>query len=148
MHKEKTIDQILRETWMAVAKYYNTVASTYGGSMTTGFTLLNIDPVHGTPATKLPLKMGMEMTSLTRTLNKMEEQGLIKRVRNPLDARSVLIKLTGKGLEMRDKAKETVLGLNKRIEEKIGPDKLNCFKEVMFEILELVQRKSVTNQTK
>ncbi len=142
MHREKTIDQLLRETWMATAKYYNNVASEYGGSMTIGFTLLNIDPKEGTPSTQLPLKMGLEMTSLSRTLNKMEEKGLIRRERHPSDARSVLIKLTAKGVEMRNKARETVLELNRKIKERVGEDKLQCFEEVMNAILNIVNRNS------
>ena len=45
--------------------------------MATGFALLSIDPEKGTPSTSLGPKMGMEATSLSRTLKTMEEKGLI-----------------------------------------------------------------------
>jgi DNA-binding MarR family transcriptional regulator len=64
--------------WSRISRIYNTEAAKYGGSMAVGQILLNIDP-EGTPSTKLGPKMGMESRSLVRTLQTMEEAGLIKR---------------------------------------------------------------------
>ncbi len=144
-HREKTIDQWIRETWMSIAKYYNETAASYGGTMAIGFALLNIDPKRGTPSTLLPQKMGLELTSLSRTLRKMEEAGLIFRERHPDDGRSVLIKLTPTGLQMRDKAKEVVLGLNDRIRNLAGDERIRCFLETLQLILQLTQRKNPKN---
>ena len=58
--KDKTIDYVLRTTWLAVQKMYNEEASAYGITMATGFTLLSVDPQKGTPSTSLGPKMGME----------------------------------------------------------------------------------------
>ena len=68
--KEKTIDYILRATWQAVSRMYNEEASKYDATMSTGFALLSIDREGGTPSTALGPKMGMEASSLTRTLKK------------------------------------------------------------------------------
>ena len=70
--KELTIDHLLRSTWMAVAKMYNEEASKKNSSMAVGFALLSIDPLKGTPSTSLGPKMGMEATSLSRTIKSME----------------------------------------------------------------------------
>ena len=83
--KELTLDYLLRSTWMAVAKMYNEEAKKKGSSMASGFALLSIDPENGTPSTSLGPKMGMEATSLSRTLKSMEEKGLIVRKKNPAD---------------------------------------------------------------
>ncbi len=77
--KDKTIDYVLRTTWLAVTKMYNEEAAKFDSTMATGFTLLSIDPENGTPSTSLGPKMGMEATSLSRTLKSMEEKGLIER---------------------------------------------------------------------
>ena len=69
--REKTIDYVLRATWMAVSKMYNEQASKVDSTMATGFTLISIDPDEGTPSTSLGPKMGMEATSLSRTLKSM-----------------------------------------------------------------------------
>lgn len=97
--KDKTIDYILRATWQAVSRMYNEEASKYGATMATGFALLSMDKNIGTPSTSLGPQMGMEATSLTRTLKSMEEKGLIIRKRNPDDGRGVLIYLTELGKE-------------------------------------------------
>ena len=77
--KEKTIDYVLRTTWLAVKKMYNEEATNYNSTMATGFTLLSIDPEKGTPSTSLGPKMGIGVNSLSRILSSMELEGLIKR---------------------------------------------------------------------
>ena len=49
--KEKTIDYLLRSTWMGVTKMYNEEAGKKGSTMATGFALISIDPEEGTPST-------------------------------------------------------------------------------------------------
>jgi DNA-binding MarR family transcriptional regulator len=146
--KEKTVDQLIRETWLSIAKYYNQVAGQYGGSMSIGFTLLNIDPVEGTPSTTLPLKMGMKMTSLSRTLKRMEEMGLIYKEKNAVDARSVIIKLTGLGLDMRNKSKEAVLHFNDLILKQLGREKIEMLRDALEQINTLCQQQDTKTNLK
>jgi DNA-binding MarR family transcriptional regulator len=141
--KEKTIDYILRETWQAVARMYNEEAIKYESTMVTGFVLLSIDREKGTPSTLISTKMGMEPTSLTRTLKTMEEKGLIYRKPNPKDGRGIIIFLTDFGKEKRILSKETVLKFNNTIREKITPKKLKHFIEVNELINELIQDKKI-----
>ncbi len=145
--KEKTIDYILRATWQAVSRMYNEEASKYEATMATGFVLLSIDKDKGTPSTTLGPKMGMEATSLTRTLKSMEERGLLTRKKNPDDGRGVLIYLTKLGKEKRELSKNTVLKFNETIKEFVSEEKLNHFKEVTEVINELIQNKKIFNQT-
>ena len=70
--KDKTIDYLLRTTWLAVNKMYNEEAAKFDTTMATGFTLLSIDPENGTPSTSLGPIMGMEATSLSRILKKLK----------------------------------------------------------------------------
>ncbi len=143
MIKEKTTDQIIRELWMAITKLYNEKAVKYGGTMAIGYVLLKVDPQVGTPSTALAPMLGMETTSLSRTLKKMEEKGLIFRERNPYDGRSVLIKLTKYGREMRDKSKETVLKFNEVIKDQIGEKELEVFRNVSQKMLKIVNNREV-----
>ena len=110
--KDKTIDYILRATWQSVSRMYNEEASKFEGSMAIGFALLSIDKEDGTPSTAISSRMGMEPTSLTRTLKTLEEKGLIIRKKNPDDGRGVLIYLTDLGKQMREQSKITVLKFN------------------------------------
>ena len=144
--KDKTIDYALRATWQAVSRMYNEEASKYDGSMAIGFALLSIDREEGTPSTKVASRMGMEATSLTRTLKTLEEKGLIIRKPNPKDGRGVLIYLTEFGREKRAQSKETVLKFNETIRQNVSPEKLQNFMEVSETINELIQEKNIFNQ--
>ena len=141
--KDKTIDYILRATWQAVSRMYNEEASKYGATMATGFALLSIDKEKGTPSTSLGPKMGMEATSLTRTLKSMEEKGLIIRKKNPEDGRGVLIYLTEFGKEKRELSKNTVLRFNESVKKNISDEKLQHFVEVAEIINELILDKNI-----
>jgi len=141
--KDKTIDYILRATWQAVSRMYNEEASKFEGSMAIGFALLSIDKENGTPSTAISARMGMEATSLTRTLKTLEEKGLIIRKKNPDDGRGVLIYLTDFGKQMRAQSKETVIKFNESIRKNISEEKLQNFMEVSDIINELIVEKKI-----
>ena len=145
--KNKTIDYILRATWQAVSRMYNEEAAKYGATMATGFALLSIDKEKGTPSTALGPKMGMEATSLTRTLKSMEEKGLIIKKKNPNDGRGVLIYLTDYGKEKRALSKSTVIQFNDSIKKHISDEKWDNFIEVAETINRLIQEKEIFNQS-
>ncbi len=141
--KEKTIDYILRSTWMNVTKMYNEEAGKKGSTMATGFALISIDPEIGTPSTALGPKMGMEATSLSRTLKSMETKGLIERKPNPEDGRGVLIHLTPFGKEMRDFSKKVVLGFDEAVQKNVSAEELQIFRKVAHTINELINSKQI-----
>lgn len=144
--KDKTIDYVLRTTWLAVQKMYNEEASKFESTMATGFTLLSIDPEKGTSSTALGPKMGMEATSLSRILKTMETKGLIERKPNPDDGRGVIICLTDFGRENRDNSKEHVIRFNDAIKTNISEEKLDHFYEVAEVINELISNKKIYSQ--
>ena len=144
--KEKTIDYILRTTWLSVQKMYNEEAAKFGSTMATGFTLLNIDPKKGTPSTALGPKMGMEATSLSRILKTMEKNGLIERKPNPEDGRGVIITLTEFGHEKRAYSREKVLTFNESIRSNISEEKLKMFYEVSETINDMILNKKIYSQ--
>lgn len=143
--KEKTIDYILRATWQAVSRMYNEEAQKYGATMATGFALLSIDK-EGTPSTALGPRMGMEATSLTRTLKSMEDKGLITRKPNPDDGRGVLIHLTEFGKEKRELSKTNVRKFNEKVRANVTQEQLQHFIEVSEIINELILDKNIFNE--
>ncbi|MCW5900419.1 MAG: MarR family transcriptional regulator [Flavobacteriales bacterium] len=142
MKPEETIDFHIRKLWSRIARIYNSEAAKYGGSMAIGQILLNIEP-EGTPSTKLGPKMGMESRSLVRTLQTMEEAGLIKRIACQDDKRVVRIHLTPKGKQMRDVSRETVIKFNQRVQEEIPAKDLANFHAVMDKLNDLLERKEL-----
>lgn len=146
--KEKTIDYVLRAMWMSIQKMYNEEASKKDSTMATGFALISIDPNEGTPSTSLGPKMGMEATSLSRTLKTMENKGLIERRPNPNDGRGVLIHLTPFGREMRDFSKQVVFRFDQAVQETVSTEDLETFKNVANSIMDMIQSKQIFNKEK
>lgn len=127
--KAYLLDFVLRHLWHKISRMYNQKANEYGLTVSSGFILLNIDK-EGTPSTQLGPKMGMEPTSLSRTLKTMEDKGLIRRESDAKDKRKVLIFLTQKGIDQRRIAKHVVLDFNERLMSSIPKGKLKTFFEV------------------
>ncbi len=144
--RDKTIDYVLRSSWIAVSKMYNEEAGKKGSTMATGFVLLNLDPDGGTPSTSLGPKMGIESTSLSRILKSMEDKALIVRKPNPEDGRGVLICLTDFGVEMREYSKSVVLGFDEKVRAHISEEDLTTFKKVAKSIIEIVSNKKYIKQ--
>ena len=140
---KRTIEQEIRYTWLLISKMYNEEAEKFGGSMTVGFALLSLNPKEPIPSTSLGPKMGMESTSLSRTLKFMEEESLIERLPNPDDGRGILIKLTKRGIDYRNYAKDQVMKFNKTIIGDIGEEAINNFLHVINQINKLIKNKKI-----
>ena len=142
MKPEETIDFPIRKVWSRISRLYNSEASKYGGTMAIGQILLSIDP-QGTPSTKLGPKMGMESRSLVRTLQTMEEEGLIRRVPCTDDKRIVRIHLTPKGKQMRDVSRDTVVKFNQAVQSRFSREQLDSFRTVMNELDRILEQEQL-----
>ena len=116
---------------------YSEQASLYNSTAVQALTLLKIDPKEGTRSTNLGPKMAIEPTSLTRIIKLLEDNGYIYKEKTTTDKREVIIKLTDKGLNSRNLSKEVVVNFNKKVLERIAPEKFDTFKEVMGDILKI-----------
>ncbi|MBE50267.1 MAG: MarR family transcriptional regulator [Flavobacteriales bacterium] len=143
MEPEDTIDYNIRKTWYNIAKIYNKTASEYMSSMSMGMVLLNIDVVEGTQSTLLGPIMGMESTSLSRTLNKLEELGVIERVRDDMDKRKTIIKLTELGQKRRVVAKNAVLEFNNTIFENLSQNDIDNFFSSIRKINKIINKELI-----
>ena len=137
------MEQEIRYTWLLISKMYNEEAEKFGGSMTVGFALLSLNPKEPISSTSLGPKMGMESTSLSRTLKFMEEESLIERLPNPDDGRGILIKLTKRGIDYRNYAKDQVMKFNKTIIGDLGEEAINNFFHVINQINKLIKNKKI-----
>jgi DNA-binding MarR family transcriptional regulator len=127
--KEYLVDFVLRHLWHKVSRMYNQKANEYGMTVSIGYIVLNIDKA-GPPSTQSGPNMGMEPTSLSRTLKTMEEKGLIRRQSDEIDKRKVLIYLTEDGIAKRKIAKQVVLEFNDKVMNTVPQGKLKTFFEV------------------
>ena len=117
MAKKETNCSLIKQSWHSIARMYNMEGLKHDLTTTIGFILLQIDSKDGIPSTSIGPAIGMEATSLSRTLNQMEEKGLIIRKKDKSDARKVIINLTEKGKQKRDISKKVVKTFNEEIED-------------------------------
>ena len=146
MKPEETIDFNLRWTWLNIARYYNDAADEHGSSMSVGMVLLNIDVENGTPSTQLGPKMGMEPTSLSRTIKNMEDKGLIVRKADDSDGRKSIVHLTPLGLEKRDIAKKVVIDFNETVRKELKESDIQIFIKVLNTVNKTIEEKACTTQ--
>lgn len=118
---------------------YNQEASKHGMTQSIGFILLNIDPRKGTPSTQLGPKMGMEPTSLSRTLKAMQERGLIERHQDENDKRIMRIFLTDEGKRMREISKLSVVRFNEKVLDQVSEEKFKNF----IEVIQIIEQNTV-----
>ena len=142
MKPESTFNFHIRWAWARISRLYNQQAAAYGGTMSIGYTLLNIDR-EGTPSTKLGPKMGMESRSLTRTLKSMEQLGLIERKADKSDRRMVRVFLTDEGKRVRDISRQRVLQLNTHISDQWGKGKTEQLIGLLQEFNELLEDEDI-----
>lgn len=138
MEPEETIDYNIRKTWYNITKLYNRTASEYMASMALGMIVLNIDIMEGTPSTQLGPNMGMEATSLSRSLNKLEESAVIVRKPDPNDKRKTVIHLTSLGMEWREVAKDVVVNFNNTIFSHFEKEEMDTFFAILKKINKII----------
>lgn len=78
---------------------------------------------------------GLDVTTMSRTLDKMEQAGYLIRTRNPSCRRSCQVELTPPGL---DKAEEVGRGFD-RLEELLGKGMTEQERKTLLELLEKVE---------
>ena len=141
MEQEDTIDYNIRKTWYNITKMYNRTANEYMASMALGMIILNIDVTEGTPSTQLGPRMGMEATSLSRSLNRLEEVGAIVRKSDPNDKRKSMIHLTPQGLDWREVAKNAVIDFNEHVFSHFNKEEIANFFKILKKINKIIDEK-------
>jgi DNA-binding MarR family transcriptional regulator len=114
MNLNETVDFYIKSSWHSLTRMYNQLAVQNGFSQAIGYVLIHIEK-EGSPATKIAPQLGMEPTSLSRLLKKMERTGLIYKQIDPTDKRIVRIYLTEEGNHKRKLAKQTILAFNEKV---------------------------------
>jgi DNA-binding MarR family transcriptional regulator len=140
-------DFLIRHVWHRISRMYNQKASEHNITMSIGFILMIVDK-DGTPSTQLGPRMGMEPTSLSRTLKTMEDKKLIRRQEDKIDKRKVFIFLTAEGLEYRRLVRQSILEFNEKILDKIPQNKLDIYHEVLNQMDQLVEEELKINSKK
>lgn len=145
MNLKDTIDFHIKGTWHSLTKMYNRKAAEHDTSQTVAYILVNIDK-EGTPATQIACRLGMEATSLSRVLKKMENQKLIYKEVDEKDKRIMKIYLTNFGIEKRKSVKDILINFNKKLFKKVNKTDMKTFYKVLKIINELAFQENPANR--
>lgn len=136
MNQDNTIDYYLKITWQSIANKYNQLASKHGITQATGYVLINIRK-DGTAVTQIAGLLGVKSTSLSRMLSGMEQQGLIYRMADTSDKRSVRVFLTEEGQKRREIAKNIVREFNSYLDDQVKDAERQKLIEILKRLNEL-----------
>ena len=78
----------------------------------------------------------------------MEDKGAISREKNPEDGRSVIIRLTDYGKEMREVSRESVILFNNAVINNVTSEELEAFFKVTSTINKLIADKVIYQEDK
>jgi DNA-binding MarR family transcriptional regulator len=82
--------------------------------------------------------MGMEATSLSRSINKLEDAGVIERKPDPNDKRKSVIHLTPLGMDWRVVAKDVVIKFNQKIHSHFEKEEMETFFAILKKINKII----------
>jgi MarR family transcriptional regulator, organic hydroperoxide resistance regulator len=129
MKIQETVDFQIRGTLFAMRRMYNLLAAEIGTTQGVAYVLINV-PKGGVAATRIAPMMGMGVTSLSRLLKTMEDDGLIYRIKDKEDRRVVFIHLTEKGTMLRKKVRQVIIDFNNRVMPQLSQEEINAFVKV------------------
>lgn len=139
MKPEETVDFFLKIAWQSVANKYNQLASKYALTQALGYMLINIQE-DGTAVSQIATLLGVKPTSLSRTLNAMEQMKLIYRQVDHVDKRSVKIYLTDLGILKKQNAKDVVRKFNEYLNSNLELSERLQFTSTLNKINKLAQK--------
>jgi MarR family transcriptional regulator, organic hydroperoxide resistance regulator len=145
MELNETVDFYIKSAWHLLSRMYNQLAIENGISQAIGYVLIHIEK-EGSPATKIAPMLGMEPTSLSRLLHRMEKMGLIYRKTETHDRRVVRIFLTDLGNQKRKLAKRTILEFNQKLSVMVDNKEIASLIKTLTKIKNFVQHTTESNE--
>lgn len=123
----------LRRAANTVSHLYDCYLDSVGLSITQYSLLSNLRKIEHCSVTDLANRIGLERTTVVRTLRPLLERGLIEDISADRQ-RNRILNVTEKGLEVLSKSKVMWNDAQSRIEQRIGEDRVNT----MLELLDLL----------
>ncbi len=96
----------------------------------------------GMKLSELGRRAGLEPSSMTGLIDRMERDGLVCRTDDPVDRRAQKIHLTEKGAQVRDNVFKAVDGMLGKSFTGISPDQMDVAKQVLRQVLTNVNKGS------
>jgi DNA-binding MarR family transcriptional regulator len=91
----------------------------------------------GCTASHLAERLGLDSSTITGILDRLEQKGLVCRVSDTRDRRALQLFLTEKGRGLKEDLEKVTARANKTIEERIPADQVDLLKKLLRDIAQL-----------
>ena len=134
-------DRLIYLTSMAyqtLMHYTNTALSKAGLKVTTAQagTLFLLKQKNMCMMSEIGKVFNIDNSAVTRLIDRLEKNGLVKRRVPPENRRAILICITPEGLEQEKKAQMIIRSINGKIKESFTPKEVASYKKILNGILE------------
>jgi MarR family transcriptional regulator, transcriptional regulator for hemolysin len=130
----------LATTAKAVSRAFNDRLAGAGGSLPTWLVLSSLKSDERRTQLELAHAVGIEGPTLTRHLDGLEEQGLVRRVRGGTDRRAVRVELTEEGELLFQTLRRTVIAFNRELTSGVDEPGLERLRKLLARLEQNVRR--------
>jgi MarR family transcriptional regulator for hemolysin len=134
----------LAATAKAVSRAFNDRLAEAGGSLPTWLILSSLKGDAWRTQLDLARAVGIEGPTLTRHLDALEEQGLVRRVRDAADRRAVSVELTPDGERLFDELRQAVIAFNRRLTNGLSETDLDSARTTLERLTDNVKRSAAS----
>lgn len=127
-------------TSKAVSRAFNERLRAAGGSVPTWLILSSIKGDAWRTQLDLARAVGIEGPTLTRHLDGLEEDGLVRRVRDAADRRAVKVELTGEGEQLFSRLRQAVIAFNRDLTDGVTDAEIERARETLSRLEANVKR--------
>jgi MarR family transcriptional regulator for hemolysin len=128
----------LGNTAKAVSRAFNDALAEAGGTLPVWLVLSSVKSEDRRTQLELARAVGIEGPTLTRHLDGLEDAGLVRRQRDPVDRRAMRVELTDAGEELFQQLRQAVIAFNRRLTEGLSEQELDRFRRTLARLGENV----------
>jgi len=130
----------LANTSKAVSRAFNDRLADAGGSVPMWLILSSLKSNERRTQLELARAVGIEGPTLTRHLDGLEENGVVRRVRDGNDRRAVRVELTDEGERLFQTLRQAVIAFNRALTDGVADDELERLRTALARLEQNVRR--------
>jgi MarR family transcriptional regulator, transcriptional regulator for hemolysin len=115
----------------AVRRAFDRSLAAADGSIPMWLVLTNLKSAAWRSQNDLAAAVGIEGPTLTRHLDALERQGLVRRRQDPSDRRAVVVELTDEGHAAHARLREVVIAFDRRLRSGLSQDEVDTLRELL-----------------
>ena len=115
----------------AVRRAFDEALASAGGSIPVWLVLTNLKSGDWRSQHDLARAVGIEGPTLTRHLDALERQGLVRRSQDPSDRRAVVVELTPEGHAAHSRLRDVVVAFDRRLRNGLSQEEVDALRDLL-----------------